>query len=199
MDCAIQRLNNLEQNNLNKHFIRFIFRPVQVFFKTLSIESGNEPASFQLCCQALYRMRLVQVKNGPRVNVSPAGEANLVQAMYRFLERSPQGTRDVLICKNAQTSFTWSRVDLARLLRTLRLIDFRPSWIISFELVSQLDSLLQQGRLYRFLYLLLSYFYDPSMFIFCWSFVENLLLEREHGGQDSIWCVLPCSLLLYRM
>ena len=79
---------------MNKHFIRFIFRPVQVFFKTLSIESGNEPASLQLCCQALYRMRLVQVKNRPRVNVSPAGEANLVQALYRFLERSPQGTRD---------------------------------------------------------------------------------------------------------
>ena len=157
MDCAIQRLNNLEQNNLNKHFIRFIFRPVQVFFKTLSIESGNEPASLQLCCQALYRMRLVQVKNRPRVNVSPAGEANLVQAMYRFLERSPQAPGMVLICKNTQASFTWSRVDLARLLRTLRLIDFRPSWIISFELVSLLDSFLQPGRLHWFLYLLLSY------------------------------------------
>ena len=87
-------LNNLEQNNLNKHFIRFIYRPAQVFFKTLSIKSGNEPASFQLCCQALYRMRLVQVKNRPRANVSPAGEANLVQAMYRSLERSPRSTRD---------------------------------------------------------------------------------------------------------
>ena len=107
----------------------------------------------------------------------------------------------VLICKNTQASFTWSRVDLARLLRTLRLIDFRPSWIISFELVSPLDSFLQPGRLYWFLYLLLYYFYDPSMFIFCWSsnFVENVLLEREHGGQDSIWHLLPSSLLLYRM
>ena len=113
----------------------------------------------------------------------------------------PRAPGMVLICKNTQASFTWSRVDLARLLRTLRLIDFRPSWIISFELVSPLDSFLQPGRLYWFLFLLLYYFYDPSMFIFCWSsnFVENVLLEREHGGQDSIWCLLPCLLLLYRM
>ena len=113
----------------------------------------------------------------------------------------PRAPGMVLICKNAQASFTWPRVDLARLLRTLRLIDFRPSWIISFELVSPLDSFLKPGRLYWFLYLLLYYFYDPSMFIFCWSsnFVENVSLEREHGGQDSIWRLLPSSLLLYRM
>ena len=87
----------------------------------------------------------------------------------------------VLICKNAQASFAWPLVDLAR---PLRLIDVRHSWIISFELVSLLDSFLQPGRLHWFLYLLLSYFYDPSMFIFRWSsnFVEKVVLEREHGG-----------------
>ena len=113
----------------------------------------------------------------------------------------PRAPGMVLICKNAQALFTWPRVDLARLLRTLPLIDFRPSWIISFELVSLLDSFLQPGRPHWFLYLLLSYSYDPSMFIFCWSlnFVENVVLEKEHGGQDSIWCLLPCLLLLYRM
>ena len=113
----------------------------------------------------------------------------------------PRAPGMVLICKNAQASFTWPRVDLARLLPTLPLIDFRPSWIISFELVSLLDSFLQPGRLHWFLYLLLSYSYDPSMFILCWSsnFVENVVLEKEHCGQDSIWCLLPCLLLLYRM
>ena len=37
-------------------------------------------------------------------------------------------------------------------------------------------------------HLMLSYFYDPSMFLYRWSsnFVENVVLEREHGGQDSI-------------
>ena len=92
MDCAIQRLNNLEQNNRNKRFIRFTFRPAQVFFKTLSIESGIEPVSLQLCSQALYRMRLAQVKNSPRANVFPAGDANLMQVMCLSIERSPQDT-----------------------------------------------------------------------------------------------------------
>ena len=98
MDCAIQRLNNLKQNNLNKRFIRFTFRPAQVFFKTLSIESGIEPVSLQLCSQALYRLRLAQVKNSPRANVFPAGDANLMQVMYLSIERSPQDTRDGMIC-----------------------------------------------------------------------------------------------------
>ena len=47
---------------------------------------------------------------------------------------------------------------------------------------------------------MLSYFYDPSMFLYRWSsnFVEKVVLESEHGGQDGISCLLPCVLLLYR-
>ena len=43
---------------------------------------------------------------------------------------------------------------------------------------------------------MLSYFYDPSMFIYCWSsnFVEKVVLEREHGVQDAISSLLPCIL-----
>ena len=46
----------------------------------------------------------------------------------------------------------------------------------------------------------LSYFYDSSMFIFRRSlnFMEKVVLEREHGGEDGISCLLPCVLLLYR-
>ena len=46
---------------------------------------------------------------------------------------------------------------------------------------------------------MVSYFYDPSMFIYRWSsnFVEKVLLERMHGRQDAISCLLPC--LLYYM
>ena len=99
----------------------------------------------------------------------------------------------VLICKSAQASFASPRVDLAWPLRKLRLIDFRPSWNIYFEFVSLPDSFLQAGRLHWFLYLMLSYFYDPSLFVFRWSsnFVEKVVLEREHGGQDGISCLLP--------
>ena len=105
----------------------------------------------------------------------------------------------VLICKSAQASFASLRVDLVWPLRKLRLIVFRPSWNIYFEFVSLPDSFLQPGRLHWFLYLMLSYFYDPSLFVFRWSsnFVEKVVLEREHGGQDGISCLLPC--LLYCM
>ena len=37
--------------------------------------------------------------------------------MYRSLERSPQDSRDGIFLYSAQASFSWPRVDLARLLR----------------------------------------------------------------------------------
>ena len=37
--------------------------------------------------------------------------------MYRFLERAPQDPRDGIFLYSAQASFSWPRVDLARLLR----------------------------------------------------------------------------------
>jgi len=163
----------MEQNNRNKRFIRFIFRPAQGFFKTLSIEPARS--------QALYQLRLAQVKNSPRANVFPAGDANLMQVMYLSIERSPQDTRDGMICTVPRPHLLGRvlrpRVDLAW---PLRRIDFRPFWILSFEFVSLLDSFLQLGKLHWFLYLLLSYFYDPSLFIFRWSsiFVEKVVLER---------------------
>ena len=53
------------------------------------------------------------------------------------------------------------------------------------------DSFLYMGKLHWFLYLLLSYFYDPGMFIFRWSsnFVEKV-------GENGTSCFLPCILLL---
>ena len=43
------------------------------------------------------------------------------------------------------------------------------------------DSFLYVGKLHWFLYLLLSYFYDPGMFIFLWSsnFVEKVVLKAR--------------------
>ena len=101
---------------------------------TRSIELGIEPASPQLCSQGLYSywMRFSQMNNSPRANVFPAEEANFGQAMYRFLKRSTQDTRDGFDLYSAQASFAWSRVDLARLFR--RAVS-RPFWIISFDFV----------------------------------------------------------------
>ena len=52
------------------------------------------------------------------------------------------------------------------------------------------------GEALSFLYLMLPYFYDRSMFIyrfvrFSW---KKGVLEREHGGRDVISCLLPCVL-----
>ena len=43
---------------------------------------------------------------------------------------------------------------------------------------------------------MISYFYDPSMFIYLWNsnFVCKVVLEREQGGRDAISCLLPCVL-----
>ena len=131
--------------------------------------------------------------------------------MYRSLERSPQNTRDGFDLYNAQASLAWPRVNLARSLR--RLVS-RPFWIVSLEFVkvcgilfsiwervcqSLRYSFLYLGKLHWFLYLMLYYFYDPSMFISRWTsnFVENVRLEREPAGQDVILCSLPC-VILYR-
>ena len=45
------------------------------------------------------------------------------------------------------------------------------------------------------LYLMLCYFYDPSMFIYRWNsnFEQKLVLEREHGGRDT-WHMVPSTL-----
>ena len=73
---------------------------------------------------------LSQVNNSPRANVFPAGVANFGKAMYQSLERSTQDTRDGFFLYSAQASFSWSRVDLARLLRRAY---SRPFWITSSE------------------------------------------------------------------
>ena len=65
-------------------------------------------------------------------SIFPAGEGGLGQMMYRSLERSPQDSRDGIFLYSAQASFSWPRVDLARLLRRAY---SRSVWIISFEFV----------------------------------------------------------------
>ena len=63
----------------------------------------------------LGESRWSQVNNTPRPNVFPVGEAHFGKAMYRSLERSTQDTQDGFFLYSAQASFSWQRVDLARL------------------------------------------------------------------------------------
>ena len=52
--------------------------------------------------------------------------------MYRCPERSPQDSRDEFFLYSAQASFSWPRVDLARLFRRAY---SQSVWIIFFEFV----------------------------------------------------------------
>ena len=122
----------------------------------------------------LGESHLSQVNNSRRADVFPAGVANFCKAMYRSPERSTQATRDGFFLYSAQASFSWPRVDLARLLRRAY---SRPFWITSFEFSA--GFIFYLGKLHWFLYLLLSYCCDPGMFIFCWSsnFGEKVAVE----------------------
>ena len=65
-------------------------------------------------------------------SIFPVGEGGFGQMMYRSLERSPQNPQGRIFLYNAQASFFWPRVDLARLLRQAY---SRSVWIIFFEFV----------------------------------------------------------------
>ena len=65
-------------------------------------------------------------------SIFSAGEGGFGQMMYRSPERSPQDSRDGIFLYSAQASFSWPRVDLARLLRRAY---SQSVWIISFEFV----------------------------------------------------------------
>ena len=98
--------------------------------------------------------------------------------MYRSLERSTKDTRDGFFLFSAQALFSWPSVDLAWLLR------WAYSWLLDYILQvcqSLRDLFFCLGKLHWFLYLLLSYYYDPGMFIFCWSsnFVKKVVLNES--------------------
>ena len=107
----------------------------------------------------------------PRSNVFLAGEANFVQAMYRFLERSPQDTRYGFNLYSAYASSPWPCHSGAT---TFSLFGLYPS-----SLSKSAGFVSLAGEALSFLYLMLPYFYDPSMFIYRFSsnFVEKGVLE----------------------
>ena len=88
--------------------------------------------------------------------------------MYRSPERSPQDSRDGIFCTVPSSHF------LGRAL----------IWPGCHGVCQSLwDSFLYLGKLHWFLYLLLSYFYDPGMFIFRWSFVEKVVLNESMSAK----------------
>ena len=75
-----------------------------------------------------------------------------------------QVSQDGFFLYSAQASFSWPLVDLARP-PTASVFSVFLHYILRI-CQSLWDPFLYLGKLHWFLYLLLSYFYDPGMFIF---------------------------------
>ena len=74
----------------------------------------------------------------------------------------------------------------ARPPRGMKLGNSRPFWITSFGFVKVYRIRFSYlGKLHWFLYLLLSYYHDPDMFIFCWSsnFMEKVVLNESMAAK----------------
>ena len=90
--------------------------------------------------------------------------------MYRSPERSPQDSRDGIFLYSAQASFSWPRVDLARLLRRAY---SRSVWIIFFEFAKSVGLVSLSGKVSLVsISAAISHFYDPGMFIFMFLFIN---------------------------
>ena len=121
-------------------------------------------------------------KYSPRTNVFPAGVANFGKAMYQSLERSTQDTRDEFFCTVPRPYV------LGRALIRSGHFDEHILGLLDYILrvcQSLRDSFFYLGKLHWFLYLLLSYYYDPGMFIFRWSsnFVEKVVLNESMSAK----------------
>ena len=104
--------------------------------------------------------------------------------MFRSPERSPQDSRDGIFCTVPRPHFFWPRVDLARLLRPASIFSVCLDYILRV-CQSLWDSFLYLEKLHWFLYLLLSYFYDPGMSIFRWTsnFVQKVVLNESKSAK----------------
>ena len=113
----------------------------------------------------------------------PAGKGGFGQMMYRSPERSPQDSRDRLFFVQCPglifLAARWSGLAASASIFSLCL-DY-----ILRVCQSLWDSCLYLEKLHWFLYLLLSYFYDPGMFIFRWSsnFVEKVVLNESMSAK----------------
>ena len=138
----------------------------------------------------LILTRLPQVNNSPRANVFPAGVDNFGKAMYRFLERSTQGTRDGFFLYSAPASFSWPRVDLAGLLRQAY---SQPFWITSFGFVKVCGICFLSGKasLVSISAAILLLWSWHVYFLLEFEFRGKSCVEWEHGGEDGILCLLP--------
>ena len=147
-----------------------------------------------VCCGELW---LPRKKNCLLSSIFPAGEGGFGQMMYPSPEWSPQDSRDGIFLHSAQASFSWPRVDQARLLRgehILGLFGLYPSSLsksVGFVSLSGKASLVSISA--AILFLRSWHVYFPLEF----EFRGKSCVEWEHVGENGISCLLRCILLLY--
>ena len=116
-------------------------------------------------------------------SIFPAGEGGFGQMMCRSPERSPQDSRDGIFFVQCPglifLAARWSGPAASANIFSVCL-----DYILRF-CQSLWDSFLYLGKLHWFLYLLLSYFYDPGMFTFRWgsNFVEKVVLNESMSAK----------------
>ena len=111
--------------------------------------------------------------------------------MYRVPRKVTSGLPGWFFLYSAQASFSWPRVELARLLRRAY---SQSVWIISFEFVTVCGILSLYFSISAAILVLRSWrVYFPLEF----EFRGKSCVEWEHVGENGISCVLPCILLLY--
>ena len=95
--------------------------------------------------------------------------------MYRSPGRSPRDSRDGVFLYSAQASFSWPRVDLARLLRRAY---SRSVWIIFFEFVKSVGFVSLSGKA--------SLVSISAAILFLLSWHVYFLLEFEFRGKSCV-------------
>ena len=116
--------------------------------------------------------------------------------MYRSPERSPQDSQDGLFCTVPRSHFLgrvfiWPGYFGERVLGLFGLYPSNLSKSVGFVSLSGKASLVSISA--AILFVRSWHVYFPLEF----EFRGKSCVEREHGGEYGISCLLPCTLLLY--
>ena len=155
-----------------------------------------KPFKFRRVCGVCsFELWLARKNNCLLSSTFPAGEGGFGQMMYWSPERSPLDSRDGNFLHSAQASFSWPRVDLARLLRRAC---SRSFWIISFEFAKVCWIRFSIWESFIGFYICC---YSISTILAClFEFRGKSCVEREHGASPTLSqineCLLPC--IIYR-
>ena len=147
-------------------------------------------------CDWLGRTITARKNNCLLSSIFPAGEGGFGQMMYRSTERSPRTPGMEFFCTVPRPNFLgraliWPDCFGENVLGLFGLYPSSLSKSVGFVSLSGKASLVSISAAFLFLRSWHVYF------LLEFEFREKNCVEREHGGEDGISCLLPCILLLY--